>query len=1006
MTLGVSLATVLWSTWPRTVAQTPRAQAAFLTHESAWIDSVILSGTEAALLRQRIALYVPEEGGHHAPEHIAALVNRHQVGSVWFENQSRKALSRHIHVIRKQPGLTPFMGLLPAASVSDVPAVPAGLGLAGLSSVAGLAGLSESLALESRQLGIQALGIPAMQEAYDLRQAKPMQYPASLLCRQLADLRIHPVLSGAADLEALLEADSLERMELLQPLIPWTRVPVSAWIVHEPSHDVQVVEIADLLNFLRRRLGFDGLVIVKLRDHATPQGARSAMGKLLQSGVDQIMVRPDQLELLAQQYDRLFQSRSIRLANHKSVVKKILQAKSWNMPVIADSVGAVASPALLWQLQSLLEQQASLFQREDAPVPVTNLMDRTVHVVGMGLRPQPFVTMLRRYFPVSVSNGMLQAPWFALSSVRLAKYDPLILVFGPDIPAKDGGLMWQQIRNLGDQVPLVIVNLGTPVNMAHAPANVSILQGYDAGQTGQEVAAQMIAGGLGIQGQFPLLLNERLATGSEGMTTPIRLSYGLPEAVGLDSRLIARIDSIAWEGISELAMPGAQVLVAQHGRVIYDRSIGYHTYLKRRGVYPTDLYDIASMTKIVGTTLAAMSMKDQGNIQIEEPIRTYLDQSWFWQDSAMITDTLYFGLSQVQAPVLDSLQEPVVIPEGKVETDTTFLPGDSILVTRYIASGKVRQPSRALEATLFDLMTHTSGLPAGLNLGSFFQGGSAWRLNRDYFSARPDSLHNIPVARDLYLRNDMADSIWHQMLALPRQASAGYRYSDVNMILVQRVIDSINEASIDQYLNRNWYKPLGLQHTTFRPTESFERDRLVPTEYDRRYRNQTLQGYVHDPSAAFMGGVAGNAGLFSTSNDLAIIAQVWLQEGNYGGRQWVDAATVREFTRVQKGHRGLGFDKPPKEGNYVIAPSAGPRSFGHTGFTGTMMWVDPDEELVFIFLSNRVHPRANNWLINQLNIRQRMHEVVYEAIREARAGGDGPGSLIAGQKPGAGGDGK
>ncbi|MDP5170657.1 MAG: serine hydrolase, partial [Bacteroidia bacterium] len=576
-------------------------------------------------------------------------------------------------------------------------------------------------------------------------------------------------------------------------------------------------------------------------------------------------------------------------------------------------------------------------------------------------------------------------PWFALSSIRLKKYDPLILVFGQAFPeGLERKKLWQQVNKLTETTPVVVVNLGGAARMAELPASVTLIQGNDTGVMGQSVVAQMIAGGIPITGKFPLALSERLFVGAESQTQKIRLAYGPAESVGLDSRILARIDSIAWEGISELAMPGAQILVAKNGRVIYNQSHGYHTYLKRRGVYPTDLYDIASMTKIMGTTLAAMSMYDQGKLELDVPIRKYFRDPYIWQDSVAWSDTLYVGVDSSQLSLSDTvLLDPRVLI-STAASDTTFLPGDSILVIRHVSEGRIRRPSPVLEPTIAELMTHTSGLPAGINIRELYRAKTTWKKNKQYFSQRSDSAFSIPVARDLYLRTDMADSIWATTLMMNRRDSTGYKYSDANMILVQRVIDSLNRESLDRYLDRTWYSPLGLQHTTFRAADSYGLDRLIPTEHDQRYRGQTLQGYVHDPTAALMGGVSGNAGLFSTAEDLAIIGQMWLQQGRYGGQQWLKPQTVDLFTKRQGGHRGLGFDKPPYEGDYLIAPSASPNSFGHTGFTGTLIWMDPDEDLVFIFLSNRVHPRANNWLLNQMSIRQRAHEVVYEAIRESK----------------------
>ena len=278
-------------------------------------------------------------------------------------------------------------------------------------------------------------------------------------------------------------------------------------------------------------------------------------------------------------------------------------------------------------------------------------------------------------------------------------------------------------------------------------------------------------------------------------------------------------------------------------------------------------------------------------------------------------------------------------------------------------------------------MTHHSGLPAGLPVRRYIN----YRNKRTgryslYYKPRKDSLHTIQVADGFYLRRDYLDSLWDDTKRIVPDRRKGYEYSDANMILVQMAIDSVNKEPIDHYLKRELFAPLGIQNARYNPRETLDEERLIPTEYDSHWRGQLLRGYVHDPTAAIMGGVAGNAGLFSNANDLAILFQLFLNGGTYGGEQYLRETTIQKFTQAQTGHRGFGFDKPPQSGGYIIGDAASLSSYGHTGFSGTCVWVDPEKELVFIFLSNRIHPRSQNWMLNTLRIRQRVHNVIYEAI--------------------------
>ncbi|MEM7512418.1 MAG: serine hydrolase, partial [Bacteroidota bacterium] len=208
-----------------------------------------------------------------------------------------------------------------------------------------------------------------------------------------------------------------------------------------------------------------------------------------------------------------------------------------------------------------------------------------------------------------------------------------------------------------------------------------------------------------------------------------------------------------------------------------------------------------------------------------------------------------------------------------------------------------------------------------------------------------------------------------------------YEYSDVNMILLKTVVDSLTKQPFHQWIDRKIYEPLGLTTLRYLPRESINSRRLIPTENDSRWRRQLLRGYVHDPTAALLGGVSGNAGLFSNANDLAIIMQMLLNDGKYGQERFFLPETVEEFTTRKIGRRAYGFDMKNERGNNM-ARSASRNTFGHTGFTGTCVWVDPDEELIFVFLSNRIHPSSRNWKLNTYQIRESIHQLLYDAIRE------------------------
>lgn len=237
------------------------------------------------------------------------------------------------------------------------------------------------------------------------------------------------------------------------------------------------------------------------------------------------------------------------------------------------------------------------------------------------------------------------------------------------------------------------------------------------------------------------------------------------------------------------------------------------------------------------------------------------------------------------------------------------------------------------------------------------------------------------IADNFYLQNRYFDTLWRDTKRLRIYSRKIYQYSDINMILLQQAIDSINHRSINNYLRRNIYLPMGLKTMCYKPKKYFSNYNIVPTEDDTYWREQLLRGNVHDPSAALLGQISGNAGLFSNAYDLATLGQMWLNKGSYGGKNYISDKTIKKFTGFQEdNHRGLCFDKPTKKS--IIGKGAPKESYGHTGFTGTCIWVNPVNEIVFVFLSNRVNPSAKNWRINTLKVRQKIHTVVYYAIEK------------------------
>ena len=477
-----------------------------------------------------------------------------------------------------------------------------------------------------------------------------------------------------------------------------------------------------------------------------------------------------------------------------------------------------------------------------------------------------------------------------------------------------------QLKRIREQAEVIVVNLGHPVNLQQLSREEVVVQASGNSDLEKELSAQLLFGGIGAQGRLPLTYSPDFLIGQGEKTSPIRLEYGLPQQVGIQPQRLVGIDAIVQSAIDNQATPGAQVLVAKAGKVIYHKAFGHHTYEKKQPVQLSDLYDVASITKIAATTLVAMQQYENGQLTTKDRLREHL-----------------------------------------------HLPNRS----------------RLRNLTLQQLMTHRSGLQPHLPVIPYLLAREPDNDNcADYFCSAYSPDFAVPVADSFFFSTLYHDKIWKDMQRLSSRRTR-YRYSDANFVLTQRVVEALGGHRLDTLATENFYAPLGLRHTQFNPLNNYPMAHIIPTELDYRWRHQLVHGFVHDETAALLGGVAGHAGLFSNAQDLAVLFQMLLNGGTYGGKQYLTPETISQFTSASYGnHRGLGFDKPDEDdiekGGYPESISE--RTYGHTGFTGTCVWVDPEEELLYIFLSNRIHPDRGNRKLFAEKVRERVHNVIYDAL--------------------------
>lgn len=370
-------------------------------------------------------------------------------------------------------------------------------------------------------------------------------------------------------------------------------------------------------------------------------------------------------------------------------------------------------------------------------------------------------------------------------------------------------------------------------------------------------------------------------------------------------------------------MPGCRIIAARKGKVFYNKSFGYHTYKQKNPVEEGTIYDLASLTKVAATTLALMHKYDQGKFELNDPLSKFI-------------------------PALDSTNKK------RIEFQ--------------------------------DVMGHQARLAGWLPF--YFNAYDNYHkqtLRDDLFRSSPEPGYTCKVADNLYVLNTFRDTIMNAIYNSRLKAFKRYKYSDLGFYLLHKAFDGMAEKSMDAYLDSVFYKPMGANELTFDPLKKFDNSRIPPTENDTYFRKQQIDGYVQDRGAALLGGVSGHAGLFGSAEPLAALLQMLLNKGMYGCKQFIKPTTLELFTSNpffrKKNHRGLGFDKPAvKQKNSSACKAASEKSFGHLGFTGTMIWADPKHELVYVFLSNRVYPSIKSNKLAHSGLRQRIQQVFYEAI--------------------------
>lgn len=644
--------------------------------------------------------------------------------------------------------------------------------------------------------------------------------------------------------------------------------------------------------------------------------------------------------------------------------RKVLAAKLWcglNTSASINSerlVNDLNTPQAELIRRKIIESSLTLLENRGGIIPVGHLENNRIAAVSVGSTfPTPFQKMLAKY--TRVDFFQLKNDFTASERIELQKklkdYDLIIAGIhsmyegklrhtlqagnlqkvNPSRPYGVTPELDSLVTFFSGKQKTIAVFFASPYGLAelNAPLKTDgLIMAFQNDSLVQELSAQLVFGGIGARGKLPVSVPGKFKIG-EGyeLKNAIRLKYTLPEEAGICSEPLNReIDSIVTKGLAQKAFPGCNVLVAKDGKVIFHKAYGFHGYDRIIPEQKEDLYDLASVTKITGGLPVWLKLYDEGKIDPDEKVSTYYAE---WKN-------------------------------------------------------RLFHRSNKSDISVRELLSHQSGLTPFMPFWK--ESLKNGKLSPRWYALEPDKQHSLQVAKGLYLDNAFPEIIYKTIRKSMLKTRGKYVYSDLPFVLTPRITTLISGTSFVENLDSNFYKPLGAYRITYCPLLKFPENEIVPTELDDYYRRQQLLGTVHDESAATLGGISGNAGLFASANDLAKLYQMYLQMGSYGGRQYLKESTMKEFSRVQfpqnNNRRGLGFDKPSldnanlNEKDAYPIKDASPESFGHSGYTGTFVWIEPKHGLVYIFLSNRVYPTRNNTKISDMNIRTEIQRIIYKNL--------------------------
>ena len=953
-------------------------KAVFLSHSTTWADSIMTTLSEQERIAQLFMVAAYSNKGEDHKQQITNLVQQYKIGGVMFlqggpvrqaqltnyyQSKSKTPLMIAIDgewgVAMRLDSSLRFPWQMTLGAIEDEKLIyEMGVEVArqckllgihiNFAPVVDVNSNPENPIINNRSFGENPQKVGRMGVAY----MKGMQDNNVLACAKHfpghgdTDSDSHKTLPTVNQLK-----QQLEQVELLpfKMLIENGLGSVMVAHLHIPSlddtKDLAVSLSPKVVNgLLKKEMGFTGLAIT---DALNMKGVSQFYApaevdlKALLAGNDVLLFAEDVPKAI-EEIQKAIKQKKISQAEIDARCHKILMAKQWmglaqytptDLSLIKNQIITTETKLLD---KKLVQSSLTLLQNYDNLLPLKSLDTLKMASVSIGEDATDFKQMLSNYGPITHFTISEQAT-ASEQAVLLNKLAPFNLVIASIHKSNENAWKSYKIAKETDIfLQAIAIQSKVIVSIFANPYSINsflftnnfdgLILAYQNSKVAQEQTAQAIFGGIGIHGKLPV--NTKHYPIHSGLKTEsIRMRYVSPEEINFRTDLLYKIDSIVANAISQAATPGCQVLIAKDGNIFFNKSYGFHSYDKKTAVKNTDIYDLASITKIGATVPVLMDMVDDKKFNLDHHLGKYLD--------------------------LDSTNKKDLI--------------------------------------IRDILAHQAGLPSWIPfykktlVKDSVSGKSEFRdtLYSNTFSQQ----YPHKVAAGIYLHQQYPDSIIQQIKQSELLEKKKYLYSDLGYYMFKEIIEKEYKKPLNKITEDLFYKRLGMENLGYLPLERIDEKRIVPTEMDYVYRSQLLKGYVHDEGAAMQAGVGGHAGLFSNANDLAKLIQMYLQKGQYGGEQYLSEQVISEFTKRQfpeSNRRGAGFDKPffkGQEGGPVCQSASG-LSFGHSGFTGTLAWADPENQLVYIFLSNSIHPDASSKKLIKMDVRTEIMQVIYDSLDE------------------------